>query len=68
MFLYFLENAFYRRIITEGSPVKRRISTDCTKTKAHGGIGIRIEVTVGIHTTHSGIEQAFILLYLFGSL
>ena len=55
-------------IIVINSAIKRRITANRPETKPHGGIGVRIEVTVGIHPANSRIKQPFILFYALRSL
>ena len=67
MFLHLLKDAFHGGIIIVSGPIKRSISPNRSETKPHSGIGIRIEITISIHTAHGSVEQAFPLLYLLGS-
>ena len=67
MFLHLLKDTFHGGIIIVSGPIKRSIPPNRSETKPHGGIGIRIEITIGIHTAHGSVEQTFPLLYLLGS-
>ena len=68
MFLHLLKDAFHGGIITVSGSIKRSISPNRSETEPHGGIGIRIEIPIGIHTAHGSVEQTFTLLYLLGNL
>ncbi len=64
----FLQNTFRGGIIIIFRSVEGGITADSAKTQTHGGVGVGIEVTGCVHTSHGRVEQTFIPLDFTGSL